>query len=304
MTNLLSGGIVGLDELRSKFQELGGGISDKQARNSEAYLDSLEDLSVAFGGIKNRIGANFLPQLGSYVEIFTSRVVELDKSGAIQNISNKMINLLPTADQLISFINTGVSVMGSISGAAQPVIQTFTKLDGILDATFGSSTNAALATVGATIGATIIPAVSALITSLTNLSATFAITPIGLWSAGIAAVAAGAILVYRNWDNIASFFRSKLEPIIELFRRIKATYDNTIGNMFDSDKQASMTLSNSINQTTSLDSDLSSILKGLSQNSKSSIDVSFSNMPSNASVTTKSNNSNMNLDLGYALGGM
>jgi hypothetical protein len=136
------------------------------------------------------------------------------------------------------------------------------------------------------------------------LSATFAITPIGLWSAGIAAVAAGAILVYRNWDNIASFFRSKLEPIIELFRRIKATYDNTIGNMFDSDKQASMTLSNSINQTTSLDSDLSSILKGLSQNSKSSIDVSFSNMPSNASVTTKSNNSNMNLDLGYALGGM
>ena len=68
---LLNTSAADTEAMRQQVHELGGVMSDDAVKNSAAFQDSLQNLTVSFDGIKNGIASDFLPSLTTMMDGIT-----------------------------------------------------------------------------------------------------------------------------------------------------------------------------------------------------------------------------------------
>lgn len=201
---MLKDGSKGLAAFAARARELGLVISEDGIKAGDNFGDTLLDLNLAMQGVRNTIGAAVVPAMTDLINKFIEIVVKYRPQ--IEAFAATFAAELPgRIEQLVGFF-------GDLYDGIQPVINAM----GWLSDTFGGA-NVALTTVGTLIAATLLPGLISLTTAVYGLGVALLTTPVGWVLGAIAAVAAGAYLIYDNWSGIAAFFSDLWETAKSAF---------------------------------------------------------------------------------------
>ena len=235
MVLLANQGSDGIAKLRKEAQDLGIVMEDSALTGSESFLDSLERLNTAGQGLAQTITAKLLPifepiiekmtkwvvanqdliatKIGSFIEKIGEAVskIDFDKVGAaLTSIIGRLFNLAKTIATCQPLLYAfGAAVAGiklfefaTLLGSTWTLIKTGGPL---LTQIAGSIGGLAKAFIGC-------------IPSIVSFGAAMLTCPITWIVAGIAAVAAGAVMLYKNWDSVTAFFGKTWDTIKGYFK--------------------------------------------------------------------------------------
>jgi phage-related minor tail protein len=173
---LLARGSAGLLELQGEFAGTAGSL-EAAAAGAGAVDDSLKSLHAATTGVKAALIGGLAPALQQVVEELTAFLSE--NRERIAEWATDFGKTLP--DRVHNFVETLHSVAGKVSSFVEAI---------------GGLKVVAIAVAAAIAGP--------LISSIVSLGFALYANPI---LALIAAIAAGAVLIIRNWDTVSEFFR-------------------------------------------------------------------------------------------------
>jgi phage-related minor tail protein len=191
---LLGKGAKGVKELRDRFLDLAGpqaGAAEEAGKVDE----SMHDLKAAMQGVKAALVQGLAPALKIVIdrlrEFFNENRARIAEWAA--NLGKKLPGAIA---KLIEFFH-------SVVDAVRPFVDSATKLK----------------IIGLAVAAVI---VGPLVSSVYALGVALLTTPVGWIVGGIAAIAAGAILLIRNWDSVAAFFVDLWDVVKEKFGEVVA----------------------------------------------------------------------------------
>lgn len=176
---LLARGSKGIDELRGRYADLAGSQEGAAAAAGKVD-DSMKDLKAATDGIKAALVEGLSPALGQIVEQLKSWFTE--NRARIAEWASALGKKLPGA--IKSFTTAFLGALDTVSSVIDSIGGIRTVVVGLVAVLVGP-----------------------LLSSIYTLGAAILATPIGWILAGIAAVAAGAYLLIKNWDSVTAFFR-------------------------------------------------------------------------------------------------
>lgn len=196
MVPLLLEGSASIRRMRDEARELGIVLSDKAAREGDAFMDGLTRMQAVLDGVRNTIGAALLPVVQDLVEELARFVRE--NRPQIQALAQALAEQLPVA---LEQVRQGLAVLWA---AAQPVVAVFKLAVDVL-----GPVPVVLGVLAAVILAGVVPAMVALVASFYTLGTAIATTPAGWILLIIAAVVAavvglvvGIVALARNWDKV------------------------------------------------------------------------------------------------------
>lgn len=189
MLTLLREGSTGIEELSAQARRLGLIIGEDAARQGEVFGDTMDDLKLAITGVRNIIGTALIPRLIELAKQFTDLVVQ--NQGRIKAFFDSFAANLP------GYIENAIAFLKDLRAAVQPVIDAVSWL---VDK-FGGA-NVALAALGTVIAAVLLPPLVALTSALWAVGAAILGTPIGWIIAGVAALVAGLVYLYNEFEEV------------------------------------------------------------------------------------------------------
>jgi hypothetical protein len=194
LLNYLALGEVGVAKLNAKFDELGGGLSDKTLQASEDFTDSLANLKVAGISLASTVGEKLLPQLTEWIKSFTDWIAK-NREWIATKINDAIDNLADSLKQIGDFAKKaypGVSALYDALGGAKGI------------AIIGVAV--VLAQVAASIAAIV--------------SAIAAAPIVGIVAGIVAAFVTAAAVIYKYWEPIREFFLGLFRDLTEGFKKI------------------------------------------------------------------------------------
>ncbi len=225
MINMLKDGSAGLTQLREDARATGYVLSEKTARDAEAFKDALLDAQLGLAGLKNTIGGALMPVVTDMMKDFTSymrdsrdEVVAFAKRFA--DGFREIVPFIGDAVRGIAAIATGFA---SVTNNLASLVGGFDNLGIIMSAVFASKAVVSVLSFGSAVwglGSAMIglagglPAVAA---GVKAIGLALVATPIGAIIAGIA-LAAG--LVIANWSTVKAFFGTLCDWITDKFSAI------------------------------------------------------------------------------------
>lgn len=114
MTNMVKDGTAGLDQMRARFEELGGAIDDNLLRQSEAAVDAITDLQTSVTRNITAMAVQSAPEIEKLVGKMTDWVVKNDEFLA-QDVPDKIAEI---AGSLKGLVDTFNSLPDGVVGAA------------------------------------------------------------------------------------------------------------------------------------------------------------------------------------------
>ena len=150
---LLNEGQAGLEELRKRFEELGGGFSTEFLENSEKSQDAIEDFETSLTGLKGALLESLLPVLTRFFSTLGTMVGAFKKSAEGTNIFKAALITLGAiasvlALKLVAPFLPAIIAIGLITLAVDELITTWeggdTLLRDFIDGMFGVGATAAL----------------------------------------------------------------------------------------------------------------------------------------------------------------
>lgn len=212
---MLSQGADGLEKMRQEAHELGIVFDEEAANNAADFNDAITRLKGAFAGVFQELGKKLMP-------VFTNDLIPALKE-----------SLIPLAQSLADKISGLIEWFSNLSPRMQKIIIAVTGLAAVLGPVL-----MVLGPIVTAIG-TLTPMLGGLATAIAGISA----PAIGTVAA-IAAFAAIAVEVYRNWEevknaliNIWELIKASAKQlglnIAIAFEEMKATVLNTINAMLD-----------------------------------------------------------------------
>ena len=179
MLNMLSEGTDGLAKARASLAALGGGLTKEDAEAAEDFNDSITRMGQAFNTIKFAV---FTPMLKDLTGLFEQLIGKMKDKAWRDDITSKLQSGLKT---IMSLVKSTMKLFQSLAPAIKFVADNFTLVASVLVAAK-------------------LPVIIGTITAAFNLLKVALLTnPI---TAAIVAVAAGAYLIYDNWEGISDFF--------------------------------------------------------------------------------------------------
>lgn len=249
-------GSKGMKEAAEEARALGLVLSDKDLKNADELGDNFDRIKAASQGLSNTIGAQLAPVLNpliqKLIEWYKSQreIIGQKISGAIIKLARaiEQIDWNKAIDGLVSFGKTLSWLAESVGGWSNLVIGFFALANAhiilaifeIVGALFTlnkvlllSAANM-LKLVGVQVFTALgnfVVAIRAGYTAMQAFNLVLLANPIGLIIAAVAALAAAAYLIYRNWDKIAPFFSALWEGIkaglANLWETIKTVFSFT-----------------------------------------------------------------------------
>lgn len=207
---LIRGGSAGLKEMSDEARRLGLVISDDAVREGEAFGDTLDTIHAALSGVGNTIGSALVPQMNKLGSQLIETIVKYRPQ--IEAFATSFAANLPGNIERVT------GFLGDLYDGVQPVIQIFSSLS----ETFGAA-NLVFTALGLYIGGGFLMAILNLAVALKGLGVAIALTPVGWFLAAVVAIGAAAFVIYKNWDNIVSFFEQK-------WAGVKAAFNDGIVN--------------------------------------------------------------------------
>lgn len=192
MVDTVKEGPEGVKKLRAEYRRIAGDQT-KFADTAEILSDAMDEAKAAFGGLAAAAVSELFPALTEL-----SGVV---KEFLIDNREGVRAWARDTAGAITAWVKGGgiqrlADGFKSLLAAVSPIVQRLggwpTVLAGIAAAITAGPLLAALAGLGA---------------SFVTLGLAMMTTPFGWVLAGVAALAAGGVLIYANWDKVAAFFK-------------------------------------------------------------------------------------------------
>lgn len=245
MVAMMAQGSGTIKGLFKDYQKLGGPIGEKQLETAGAFNDSLDRLHFAAAGLSAVFASQLFPVVTQLVTRFQDWALanrgNLEQVGALiaqklpgflDQVGTSFSRLVEQASPFVSALGwimekvgplqfvlgaLGVYIAGpfvaSVLSAVPALFQlgkaAFSTGVALLRALAGLVTVGvpALVSLATTIWGTVVPALSGL------TAAIFAIPGVGWILAAVAALGVGAVLIYKNWDKVSSWFVSMWEGV-------------------------------------------------------------------------------------------
>lgn len=199
---LLQGGSEGMKQMRLEAHKLGIVMSEDDAKASEAFNDGITRLLATGRGFGTAIGTKVLPPLTKLMERFTEwggAQRELVTGGLVEWIESLDI------ESVWKGFQDGVGVVRSFISTVDDVAQAF-----------GGWKNVAMA-LGALIAGKFIMSLGSVALAFGQVGLAILTTPVG-WFLGACALIGGAVYaIYKNWDNIVSYFSGLWQGVKDAF---------------------------------------------------------------------------------------
>ena len=253
---MMSQGSGKIKGLFKEYQGLGGPIGEKELETAGAFNDSLDRLHFAAAGLSSIFAGQLFPVVTQLVTQFQDWAVA--NRGAIAQVGQLIASKLPgfleqvgtSFTSLVEDVGPFVSALGWVAEKVGYLQFTLGALAVYIAGPFVASVVSAVPalfqlgkaafTTARTLGPAIVSAVStaipamvgfvstiwgAVIPSLSALTtAIFAIPGIGWILAAVAALGVGAVLIYKNWDKVSSWF-------VSMWDGISSFLDTSIGKI-------------------------------------------------------------------------
>jgi len=202
---LIRSGTSGIAELSGEARRLGVVLSDTAVRDGEAFGDILDDIKFALQGVFFSVGSQLIPVLSRLGKQLIETIVKYRPQ--IEAFAAAFANNLPG---YIEQASAGLSRLWDVLQPLGNAIISISDNIGVLNTVFVA--------IGTYMTVSLIGAVLNMALALKGLGVAIALTPIGWFLAGLAAIATAAILIYRNWDDFSSFFTEKFEAVRKAFK--------------------------------------------------------------------------------------
>ncbi|WP_421878460.1 phage tail tape measure protein [Pacificispira sp.] len=197
MVDAMSQGRDAMAALRGEARRLGLSMSQENASAAEKLTDQWTDLSRAGEGLFLTIGARLAPIIGPLIEQLTNWIAANRDLIAtnIEGVAKSFAATLEGVDW--QAVGTSIAEIGQSIGGVVDMI--------------GGWDNAAIGIAAVLNG----PLIASLLNVGIALSRVFLMNPIG---AAITAIAAGAYLIYRNWEGVSAWFERMWGNIADIFQ--------------------------------------------------------------------------------------
>ena len=206
---LLRTGSAGVAEMAAEARRLGLVLSEDAVGAGEELGDTLDTLQLVFTGISQTIMSAIVPSLNKLGKQLTESIVKYRPQ--IEAFAAAFAENLPRyISQVTDFVTKLYSALEPLGRAALWLADNF----GVLKVVF--------ATIAAYVLSSLIPAIFSLTAATTGLGFAIAITPVGWFLIAIAAIAAAAHLVYKNWEPIKKFFADLWGSVVAAFNGFKS----------------------------------------------------------------------------------
>ena len=224
MGAFLKQGSEGIKNLMGEAKDIGLVISDETTKQAEAFNDAREEMGGALTGLKNIIGAELLP---TFTDLFGQLTDFITGNGPMirdfaQNLGEKFKEAVPMImdfargiGKIISKVWDGAKKLSDFVGGADRLAMIFAALP--------------LAKPLLTFGE-IIKTLWNLKSVIGLVGKAFLANPILLV---IAAIAAGAIWIYKNWDWLKEKFGEIAEKFASWFLDMKNRVENAFSQLPD-----------------------------------------------------------------------
>lgn len=295
LIEMANSGAGALDEQRKKAQELGVVMSDDVVDSGKKFNDVWKEAEAALLGVRNMIGAQFIPVFTDLLQQFIQFVI-VNKEGIAAFATSFAAAFRDSLPQIKSMIQALASFFLTIdeSGKVAQINMFNIKL----------AIGALVAIMVGPLLASLVALVPAIITLGTALIA----TPIGWAIAGLTILAGVGLLIYKNWDGIAEFFGAIGEAIVNPLGMI-TNFAKIAGNFIM--PKISGLFGGSANTSASLgpaaggdvNTAATSLMSPRESKSTAAVQVSFANLPRGARVQS-STKGDLDFGLDMSLGPM
>lgn len=201
---LIRSGNKGIAEMSTEARRLGVVLSEDAVGAGEDFGDTLDKLSFAFKGVSNTVLSALVPTLNKLatqlIEIFVKYRPQIEAFAEA------------FAKNLPGYIETVWQNLQRIYNLLKPLGELLVWMSGNLD-----GISIAFDVLAGVMIAAVLPSIIALTTAFWSLAAAVLATPIGWIALAAAAFVAAAVLIYKNWDEFASFFIDKFEKVKTAF---------------------------------------------------------------------------------------
>lgn len=176
MLPLLNAGSDGMQDLKTRADELGLVMSEANVKANVQFGDSMDDVKQSIGMVTANISTSFLPIVNQVLNWMLAHMPE------IQKVASTAFDVLGKAIQfVIDNSNWLIPVLGGLLGAIV-ALNAINALNGLMAAWKASTIVQTIAQGG--------------------LNAVLAANPIGIVVLAIGALVAAGILLYKNWDVV------------------------------------------------------------------------------------------------------
>lgn len=210
MIPLLNGGSKALREAGAEAEAFGL-INEKLTRDSKVFNNELKRTKAAARGVGSIIAGELLPHLN---KMFPSinKWIEGNR-GLIQSRATEWAKGLSEA---LPDIAAGLGFVGNV------ILWVVQQVNKIVQAIGGWGV--VIAALGGLLAGKLIWSILMFAKSIKTLGLVMTLTPFGIFLIAIAAIAAGAFLIVKNWDKVSAWFSnfidSVLKPVRELMENI------------------------------------------------------------------------------------
>ncbi len=243
MVNMLRNGSDELYSLMRAGRDTGYVLSDNAARGAEDFKDALLDAQLSLKGMKNTIGAELMPAVTELMREFTGwmRSNRDEVAAFAREFGQRLRGAVPVIMELASGAASFARTLADITTRVAAAVGGFDNLAMVMGTLFAGkaiiSVISFASAVGTATGAVYDLAMlnPKLAGAMTKVGTAMAALPIGWIIAGIAAVAAGAYFVWKNWDWIGPKFAALWDGIKALpgraMQEIRAAVDDGLAGV-------------------------------------------------------------------------
>ncbi len=199
---MLRQGAAGINALRNEAEELGLVLSEKNAEAAENFLNRLSGLKNLALGFAINLGSKLIPLLDALAADFQGWA----------KANREVINA--KLQEFVEFLRQRLpKIKDTVLKVGAAMLEFGKKIAKVADFLGWEKTLAlGLAALAAVIA-------GPLIAATLSFGAALLATPIGWVIAGIAGVTAAVILLYKNWDKVAAWFKGLWTDIKNAFSR-------------------------------------------------------------------------------------
>jgi phage-related minor tail protein len=314
MADLLKQGRASIEKNQAEYTELSGSQKDF-AEGAGALDNALRRAQVAFLGLRNAVAGALFPALTKLVGVLTGFFAKHRDSlaqwahGAAKAIERWVARggieeLVASFKDVAKTVVTIVDKLGGLKGALAVVAAVMVGPSVAAVGMFAIQ----LGMLAAKFAAVLLPALAVATKAMIAFGVAMFANPIGLVIAGVAALAAAAYLIYKNWEPIKAFFADLWDGIVA---KAKAAWEYLKG-MIAKMGGVIQILKNPIgaakNALTSSDAPKSfgaasaaQLAKGKPVTNETHVVVDFNNAPRGTRVNTRKSNSPVDLNLGVSM---
>lgn len=221
MLNMIRGGSAELENYYDQARAIGFALDEGAVRAAEDFQDALLDNQLTMSGMRHTIGAELMPAVTDLIRLFTEWLGENRERVRefARDLGEGLKAAVPIVKEIVAGVWSLVRAVGVSIDRVATLVGGYDNLAIILGALVASKALFAivafvvsLVKAGAALVA-IAKTLPAVVAGVKLLGAAFAATPIGWVVAGIAAVAALAFTLWKNWDAVGPLFKGWWEDL-------------------------------------------------------------------------------------------